>query len=100
VYTPIPCEYQEKLSRDVQQSLAVRLCHELLDCTLECRRFGKHRNCLQRLRCPQCGKTYTEQHKRLFTPMILPGEKALLAVQLLIEGTSIRAIERITHHLR
>ena len=65
-------------------------------CNIECRRFGKHRNGLQRFRCPICGKTYTEEHARLFGSMTVPEDKALLAIQLLIEGTSIRSAERIT----
>ena len=65
-------------------------------CNIECKRFGKHRNGLQRFRCPQCGKTYTEDHIRLFAPMTVDEEKALLAIQLLIEGTSVRTVERIT----
>ncbi len=65
-------------------------------CQVECRSFGKHRNGLKRFRCPQCGKTYTEQHARLFGSMTIPEDKALLAIQLLIEGTSIRSTERIT----
>src|SRR6266540_2595408 len=65
-------------------------------CNVECRRFGKHRNGSQRFRCPQCGKTYTEAHARLFGAMTVPEDKALLAIQLLIEGTSIRSAERIT----
>jgi len=32
----------------------------------------------------------------LFAPMIVPEDKALLAIQLLIEGTSVRTVERIT----
>ncbi len=65
-------------------------------CSIECRNFGKHRNGLKRFRCPQCGKTYTEGHVRLFGAMTVPEDKALLAIQLLVEGTSIRSIERIT----
>src|SRR5271166_4366017 len=53
-------------------------------------------NGLQRFRCPRCGKTYTEDHARLFGAMIVPEDKALLAIQLLIEGTSVRTVERIT----
>src|SRR5271165_1839510 len=53
-------------------------------------------NGLQRFRCPRCGKTYTEDHARLFGAMTVPEDKALLAIQLLIEGTSIRSTERIT----
>ena len=66
------------------------------ECSIECRKFGKHRNGLQRFRCPQCGKTYTEDRAHLFAPMIVPEDKALLAIQLLIEGTSVRSAERIT----
>lgn len=66
------------------------------NCQIECRRFGKHRNGLQRFRCGQCGRTYTEQHERLFGDMTVPEDKALLAIQLLLEGTSIRTAERIT----
>jgi transposase-like protein len=66
------------------------------DCNRKCKKCGKHRNGLQRFRCTQCGKTYTEDRARLFAPMIVPEEKALLAIQLLIEGTSVRTVERIT----
>src|SRR6266550_7629758 len=65
-------------------------------CNITCRKFGKHRNGLQRFRCPQCRKTYTEEHKRLFGAMTVPEDKALLAIQLLIEGTSVRTVERVT----
>src|ERR1019366_4401659 len=65
-------------------------------CSIECKKFGKHRNGLQRFRCQRCGKTYTEDHARLFGAMTVPEDKALLAIQLLIEGTSIRSTERIT----
>src|SRR5947199_10240545 len=65
-------------------------------CNIKCVRFGKHRNGLQRFRCSQCRKTFTESHERLFAPMIVPEDKALLAIQLLIEGTSVRTVERIT----
>jgi transposase-like protein/IS1 family transposase len=66
------------------------------DCEVECRRFGKHRNGLQRFRCSDCGKTYTESHEKPLGEMTVPMAKATLAVQLLIEGTSIRSTERIT----
>ena len=38
---------------------------------------------------------YTEDHVRLFAPMTVPEEKALLAIDL-IEGTSVRTVERVT----
>ncbi len=66
------------------------------DCQIECRRFGKHRNGLQRFRCPECGKTYTEEHQKPLGSMTVPMEKAVLALKLLIEGSSVRTVERIT----
>src|SRR3954471_15249007 len=66
------------------------------DCEIECRRFGKHRNGLQRFRCAGCGKTYTQEHDKPLGEMTIPVEKAHLVLQLLIEGTSIRSTERIT----
>src|SRR5260370_26438905 len=67
------------------------------DCKIKCQRFGKHRNGLSRFRCPQCKRTFTEAHKRLLEGMNIPDGKALLALQLLVEGNSIRSTERITN---
>jgi transposase-like protein/IS1 family transposase len=65
-------------------------------CNIKCRKYGKHPNGLQRFKCPVCRKNYTEDHTRLFGSMIVAEDKALLAIQLLLEGTSIRSAERIT----
>jgi transposase-like protein/IS1 family transposase len=66
------------------------------DCGLRCASFGKHRNGLRRFRCGQCGKTYTEPHKNPLGSMTVPMEKAVLALRLLLEGSSIRSVERTT----
>jgi len=63
---------------------------------MDCQRFGKHRNGLRRFRCPGCKKTYTEAHKRVLDTMYIAQDKAALALQLLLEGNSIRSTERIT----
>jgi IS1 family transposase len=63
---------------------------------MSCRRFGKHRNGLQRFRCSKCNRTFTEGHDKPLGDMTVPMDKALLALQLLIEGTSVRATERVT----
>ena len=65
-------------------------------CNVDCQRYGKHRNGLRRFRCPQCKRTYTEAHERTLGSMYVPADRAALAVQLLIEGNSIRSTERIT----
>ncbi len=68
-------------------------CHS---CRSTCKRFGRHRNGLQRFRCKQCNKTYTEEHERPLDEMRLPLDKAVNVLQLLLEGTSVRSAERIT----
>lgn len=68
-------------------------CH---NCQTLCKKSGKHRNGLQRFRCNQCKKTFTEEHQRPLDEMRLAFDKALLVLQLLVEGCSVRTTERIT----
>ena len=68
-------------------------CH---NCRIECNHFGKHRNGLQRFRCAQCQKTFTEPHERPLEAMYTPLERAVQVLQLLVEGCSVRSVERIT----
>lgn len=65
-------------------------------CGIGCQRFGKHRNGLRRFRCAQCKRTYTEAHELTLGEMYAPKAKAMLALQLLVEGNSIRSTMRIT----
>ncbi len=65
-------------------------------CGIACQRFGKHRNGLRRFRCAACGKNYTETHKRVLGRMYISQDRAVMALQLLLEGNSIRSTERIT----
>src|ERR1700678_4056199 len=65
-------------------------------CKSNCQRVGKHRNGLARFRCPICKKTYTEAHERTLGTLYTSQERANLALQLLLEGNSIRSTERIT----
>ena len=65
-------------------------------CAAACQRFGRHRNGLRRFRCPLCLKTYTEPHRRTLDTMYISQNRAVLALQLLLEGNSIRSTERIT----
>jgi len=60
------------------------------------KKFGKDRNGNQRYRCLACKKTFSERHARPLGDMRLPLDKALSVIQLLVEGCSIRSIERIT----
>jgi transposase-like protein/IS1 family transposase len=68
-------------------------CH---NCQSICKRSGKHRNGLQRYSCKQCRKTFTEDHTRPLAEMRLPMEKAESILKLLVEGMSLRSIERVT----
>lgn len=65
-------------------------------CRAVAKRFGDHRKRNQRFRCPQCGKTFTEEQDKPLHNMRVPMDKALLILQLLVEGCSIRTVERIT----
>ncbi|MGD0520399.1 MAG: IS1 family transposase [Terracidiphilus sp.] len=87
---------QQRFSLTISNRFVYSVFMNCKECTIKCQRFGKHRNGLQRYRCPQCGKTYTAEHVYLFGSMTVAEDKALLALQLLIEGTSIRSTERIT----
>lgn len=68
-------------------------CH---NCQCACKRFGKHRNGLQRFRCHQCKKTFTEDHDKPLDEMRLAPDRAVAALQLLLEGMSVRSVERVT----
>jgi len=65
-------------------------------CNAPAKKFGKHRNGLQRYRCRACKKTFTESHKRPLGDMILAEEKAMSILQHLVEGCSVRTTSRIT----
>src|ERR1700693_1057945 len=67
---------------------------------MKCKRSGKHRNGLQRFKCQQCKKTFTEAHEDALAVMYLPMDKAELVLALLLEGNSVSSAERITgiHH--
>ncbi len=66
------------------------------NCEVDCQRFGKHWNGLQRFRCPKCHKTYTEPHKAALKGSYISQDRVVLALRLLLEGNSIRSTERIT----
>jgi len=68
-------------------------CH---NCKIEAKKFGKDRKGNQRYRCAQCRKTFQEMKEKLLGNMYLSEDKALLCLSLLLEGNSLRSIERIT----
>lgn len=65
-------------------------------CSVPCQKSGRHINGLQRYRCRECKRRWVEPRIKPLDNMLLPLEKALLCLQLLVEGNSIRSTERIT----
>jgi transposase-like protein/IS1 family transposase len=68
-------------------------CHS---CQIECKKFGKNPRGRQRYRCRQCSKTFSDLPQRPLGEMRIPLDRALLCIQLIVEGNSIRSAERIT----
>ncbi|MFL5328898.1 MAG: hypothetical protein ACJ8C4_08270 [Gemmataceae bacterium] len=67
-----------------------------MECThSETKRFGRNRNGSQRLRCLSCGATFTDNTTRPIDRRKLSGDKAALALRMLLEGNSIRSVERL-----
>jgi transposase-like protein/IS1 family transposase len=72
-------------------------CHS---CNSRCKKFGRHRNGLQRFRCKQCRKTFTEDHATPLGSMYARLDDAAKVIELLNEGCSISSAERLSeiHH--
>jgi transposase-like protein/IS1 family transposase len=60
------------------------------------KKFGKNRNGSQRFRCILCGKTLTEEKPRPLGDMRIEKRRAVMVLKMLLDGCSIRAVERIT----
>jgi transposase-like protein/IS1 family transposase len=68
-------------------------CHS---CRVEAVKAGKSRNQLQRYKCQQCGKRFTEPHVKPFgTDVRLPKDKVIMILHCLVEGNSVRATARL-----
>ncbi len=57
---------------------------------------GHDRRGDQRFKCTECGKRFSIPKEKLLSGMILSEDKALLCLNLLVEGNSVRSTERIT----
>lgn len=68
-------------------------CH---NCQIAAVKIGKDRKGNQRYRCNNCRKSFQELKDKMLGNMYLPEAKALMCLQLLVEGSSIRSIERVT----
>ena len=72
-------------------------CHS---CRIECKRKGRDRKGQQRYQCRQCSKTFLEPRADHLDGMYLPIDKAEMVLRMLLEGSSISSVERLTevHH--
>jgi transposase-like protein/IS1 family transposase len=68
-------------------------CHS---CRIEAKKHGKDRKGNQRFKCQQCSKTFLGPRERLLDNMYLPMAKAEMILGMLVEGCSVRTIERLT----
>lgn len=73
------------------------------NCNLRCKKFGKFGpRKIQRYRCNACKKTFSEEHEKAPRPqgplgdMRISLDKAEMCLKLMLEGMSIRSIQRIT----
>ena len=67
-----------------------------IDCNSLTKRHGKDRKGNQRFRCLACGKTFIVPQAKMLNNMYLAEDKAVNVLQLLVEGMSVRSIERVT----
>lgn len=65
-------------------------------CNRPCHKHGFNRNQTRRYRCPECLTTYSEERQHLFGTMRIDEDKALMALHLLCEGSSVRSVSRVT----
>jgi len=65
-------------------------------CEGSTRRFGRNRNGSQRYRCDVCARTFTDEVTRPVDRRCLDPEKVVQCLRMLLEGNSIRSVERLT----
>jgi transposase-like protein/IS1 family transposase len=69
-------------------------CH---NCKCECKKFGFFGpQRIQRYRCKQCGKAFSDIPERPFDALRLPPDKAAQVVHMLVEGVGVRATARLS----
>ena len=65
------------------------------ECNAMMKKFGKNRNGSQRYRCNECKVTCTDEVTRPVDKRRVPMEKMILALRMLLEGNSVRSVERL-----
>jgi transposase-like protein/IS1 family transposase len=67
------------------------------DCDSQTRRFGRNRNGSQRYRCDVCEFTFTDEVTRPVDRRFVEEPRMTLCLTMLLEGSSVRSMERVTH---
>lgn len=70
------------------------VCH---NCKATAKKYGKDKFKQQRFHCVSCKKTFIEQQEKPLDNMRIDMNRAILALGMLVEGVSIRSIERLTN---
>jgi transposase-like protein/IS1 family transposase len=65
-------------------------------CQSEARKFGRNRNGSQRYRCDACRRTWTDESTRPADRRRLSQDKTIACLRMLLEGNSVRSVERLT----
>src|SRR5262249_33603305 len=66
-------------------------------CKYTAKKFGTYGpKKIQRYRCLNCGKTFSDEQEKPLDSMHIPLEKAVQVIGLLVEGVGINAAARIT----
>src|SRR4051794_32988615 len=65
-------------------------------CQTEAHKHGRDRKGNQRFYCPACFKSFTDPSTRPIDGMYLPAIKVNGCLRLLLEGCSLRSVERLT----
>jgi transposase-like protein/IS1 family transposase len=60
------------------------------------KKFGKDKRGNQRYRCLVCGKIMIDRSNRPLGDMRIPKDKAVMALRMMLEGSSLRTINRLT----
>src|SRR5260370_25253548 len=68
-------------------------CH---NCQIKAVKAGRDRTGNQRFRCNKCKRRFQQHAERLLGNMYVWEDRALLSLQLLLEGMSLRSVERAT----
>src|SRR5437867_2429189 len=63
-------------------------------CQNDSRRFGRTKSGSQRYRCDMCAKTFVDESTRAADRRCVSPERMTLALRFLLEGNSIRSLER------